>query len=399
MLQKTVKSRTIFCRDNLEILRGIDDNSIDLIYLDPPFNTKKQFTAPIGTTAEGATFHDYFSQGDIKEEWLGLIADKYPLVHEFISGISNIGYKSNKYYLCYMAIRLIEMHRILADTGSIYLHCDQTMSHYLKLLLGCVFGEENFRNEIIWKYGLGGSSPRLFSKKHDNLYFYTKTGDYCFNKPSEPSTSAMMAGNPKGMIDVWDIPSINNMARERTGYPTQKPIMLLSRIVGASSKEGDVVLDPFCGCATTCVAAERLGRQWIGIDISEKAFELVNIRLQDEVDNWELVKGRDTVIMRRDIPARTVRIADFELVAESPLPVKQVMFGRQHGICQGCKLQFNYHNLTIDHIIPKDKGGGDNIENLQLLCGHCNSVKGNRPMEVLLLALKEKKIGLYARQF
>ena len=142
MLQSTLKNRTLFCRDNLEILRGIDTKSVDLIYLDPPFNKKKVFTAPVGTSAEGASFQDIFKESDIKEEWLGLIAESYPTLYDYINGIGHIGHKSNKYYLCYMAIRLIELHRVLKDTGSLYLHCDSTMGAYLKLLLDSIFGEK-----------------------------------------------------------------------------------------------------------------------------------------------------------------------------------------------------------------------------------------------------------------
>ena len=182
-MQKTLRNRTIFCRDNLEILRGIDSETIDLIYLDPPFNKKKEFTAPIGSSAEGAVFHDYFREEDIKEEWLGLIADQYPNLYQYIHGIGNIAHKSNKYYLCYMAIRLIELHRILKDTGSLYLHCDTTMSHYLKLLLDCIFGDGNFRNEIIWCYKSGGASPKYFSRKHDTIFFYSKGENYNFAGP------------------------------------------------------------------------------------------------------------------------------------------------------------------------------------------------------------------------
>ena len=120
-------------------MRGINSNSIDLIYLDPPFNKNKQFTAPVGSKAEGASFNDIFKKEDVKGEWLGLIAEEKPELASYINGISKVGYRYNKYYLIYMAVRLLEMHRILKDTGSLYLHCDQTMSHYLKILMDCIF--------------------------------------------------------------------------------------------------------------------------------------------------------------------------------------------------------------------------------------------------------------------
>ncbi len=120
------------------------------------------------------------------------------------------------------------------DTGSLYYHCDPTMSHYIKIMLDCIFGVKNFRNEIIWCYGLGGSSKRFFSKKHDTIFFYSKTDGYYFNKPTMPSTSAMMGGKEKGAVDYWNIPTINSMAKERTGFPTQKPLALLKQIIQAS---------------------------------------------------------------------------------------------------------------------------------------------------------------------
>ena len=152
MEELNIKNRTIFCKDNLDILEGINSNSIDLIYLDPPFNKNKVFTAPIGTSAEGASFSDIFREEDVKDEWLKTIEEDHDELYKFLCGIKNRGNEYNFCYLCYMAIRLIECQRILKDTGSLYLHCDPTMSHYLKLLLDVIFGEKNFRNEIIWHY-------------------------------------------------------------------------------------------------------------------------------------------------------------------------------------------------------------------------------------------------------
>ena len=166
------------------------------------------------------------------------------------------------------------------------------MSHYLKVAMDGVFGRANFRNEVIWRYGLGGSSPRLWSRKHDILLFYTKSGKWHFDKPTEPATSNMMAGESKGMRDVWvDIPTINNMAAERLGYPTQKPLALLERVVEASSREGDLVLDPFCGCGTTIHAAQNLRRRWIGIDICVNACKVIEKRLRSKFDHiWDDVE-------------------------------------------------------------------------------------------------------------
>ena len=199
-------------------------------------------------------------------------------------------------FLCFMAVRLLAMRRVLKPTGSLYLHCDPTASHYLKELMDAVFGRKNFKNEIIWGYQTGGASKRWFSRKHDTIFFYSKTNRYAFFSENvrvpRSEKSLFRARNPKGARisssdvtklapDVWtDIPALNPMACERTDYPTQKPLALYERIILASSNKGDVVLDPFAGCATTCVAAERLGRQWVGIDIWDKAHETVVDRLR-----------------------------------------------------------------------------------------------------------------------
>ena len=301
-----LQNRTIYYRDNLDILKGINSECIDLIYLDPPFNKKKVFTAPIGTSAEGASFKDYFKEEDVKDEWLLTIKEDHYDIHSFLMGIKDYANKYNYCYLCYMAVRLIECHRILKNTGSIYLHCDPAMSHYLKILLDCIFTEKNFRNEIVWCYhGPGSPKMRQFNRKTDSIFWYSKGKTWNFNADSvrvpfkDPKQSLRKAMSTtksftnediikyrnKGKVpeNWWEMRIAARSKNEYTGYPTQKPIALLERIILASSKEGDVVLDPFCGCATSCVAAERLGRKWIGIDISYKAFDLVRLRLNKEI--------------------------------------------------------------------------------------------------------------------
>lgn len=182
--------------------------------------------------------------------------------------------------------------------------------------------------------------------------------------------------NPKGKHpeDWWTIqPLMPSDKKERLGYPTQKPLTLLDPIVKASSNEGDMVLDPFCGCATACVSAERLGRQWIGIDISEKAAELVQFRVRREVEKRDSLYHTFRPIHRTDQPHRTDM---------GPLPAprahKDLLYGRQSGQCGGCMVMFPKRNLTLDHIVPRAKGGTDHVENLWLLCGACNSSKGTK---------------------
>ncbi len=355
-MKSNLQNRSIYCRDNIDVLQGINSKCVDLIYLDPPFNKKKVFTAPIGSSAEGASFKDYFQEEDLKDEWLKTIKEDRDELYSFLMGIRDYGNKYNFCYLAYMAIRLIECHRILKDTGSLYLHCDPTMSHYLKILLDCVFGEKQFRNEIIWCYSQGGKSKRDFAKKHDIILRYSKTENYFFDgsaalfpltphkqdkkgknyggkmgidKDGREYVEKQGSKNKKGEYkyyryyldegkipeDWWtDINSLQASQAERTGYPTQKPLALLERIIQASSKKGELVLDPFCGYATTCIAAEKLGRKWVGIDVSHKAYELVNMRLAKELEaqsDTELFgkhKGFDLgIAYSTDPPKRTDR--------------------------------------------------------------------------------------------
>ncbi len=333
MSECNVANRTVFCDDNLDVLRGINSECVDLIYLDPPFNKNKKFTAPIGSSAEGAEFSDIFRQEDVKDEWLVTIEEDNPEIFQFLNATKEIGKPYNYPYMAYMAIRLIECHRILKETGSIYLHCDHTMSHYLKLAMDCIFGEERFRNSVVWSYQRWTGATKHFQRMHDDLLFYAKSNENKFNILKEPYSNkskhkaARLSTHHKGsleqiytddtsrekaMRDVWEISYLNSQAKERTGYRTQKPVKLLERVIKASSNENDIVLDPFCGCATTCVAAERLGRQWIGIDISIKAYELVKERLTKEAaDPEDIFKYQNKIHLKTDPPKRTDLAVDY----------------------------------------------------------------------------------------
>ena len=231
----------VYNMDNLELLKQLQSESVDLIYCDILYNTGKKFK----------DYNDNLGTPQQAMEW----------------------YKP----------RLMEMKRVLKDNGSIYLQCDYRLTHYLKIEMDNIFGINNFRNEIIWKYGLGGSGNRTFSKKHDNILFYSKNKAYTFNIQYEKATSNKLKGQLKKMTDVWDIPNINNMSKERVGYDTQKPKTILEIIINTSSNKGDVVADFFCGSGTTLVVAKELGRNYIGCDISLRAVEITNQRLK-EVD-------------------------------------------------------------------------------------------------------------------
>ena len=473
--------KTIWTGDNLYIMRGMNSASVDLIYLDPPFNSKTDYAAPIGSKAAGAAFKDTWTLTDIDVEWINLIEQKHPKLYQVLLAAMT---KSDKSYLVYMAARLLEMQRVLKSTGSIYVHCDSTMSHYLKIVMDAIFGKRNFRNEIIWRRT---SSHNKLSRKygpiHENILFYSASNKFMLNLGRTPYTQAYIdkyfgnsdqtgpyqknvltgsgirqgdSGMPWRGYDPtirnrhWAIPKAlrewlpENGVRMTTqeqldclyshnqivfpeveggqprykqrigegvpyqdiwayrpgtkgtlygteneidvdvkwldsdeevlGYPTQKPLGLLRRIIESSSQKGDVVLDPFCGCATTCVAADDLGRNWIGIDISEKAAELVVERIEERQGLF-----RD-IVHRKDIPERTDmgRIRRYSSTYN-----RKRLYGEQGGNCAGCGTHFESQHLEVDHIISRKKGGTDHLENLQLLCSSCNRRKGDRGMDYL----------------
>ncbi len=293
-IEATSIANTLFAGDNLTILqRFIADASVDLIYLDPPFNSKRDYNLIYQNTEGKAprsqieafedTWHWTLETGNIYEDLVKSNKINSVLRQTLKSFRSFLNDDSLMAYLTMMVPRLIELHRVLKPTGSIYLHCDQSASHYLKIIMDQIFGRENFLNNIVWCYGLGGSSPRRWPRKHDDILWYSREPNrQTFTASMVPATSQRMKGKMKKSPDYWDIPTINNMAKERMGYPTQKPLALLEQIIESSSNPGDLVLDPFCGCGTALVAAEKLGRRWAGIDITYLAISAIENRMIEQ---------------------------------------------------------------------------------------------------------------------
>ena len=394
MLGKQIDKNTLFYGDNLPILREyIPDESIDLIYLDPPFNSNRTYNVLFkdeggqDSEAKITAFEDTWHWDRAAEEtYHEIIKDSPPRVASMIGALREfIGTNQMMAYLVMMTIRLAELHRVLKPTGSLYLHCDPTASHYLKFLLDTIFGAENFRNEICWKRTSAHSSAKRWGPIHDIIFFYSKSNSFCWNKvyqkyeqdyidtfyrhidgdrryqlvdltapgirkgdsrkswhDIDPTTKKRHWAVPtallkqflsgkkidalttqekldfldkKGLIYwpkkgeiprfkrylsdsegifiqdvVIDIKPISSQAKERLGYPTQKPLALLERIIEASSNEGDVVLDPFCGCGTAVAAAEKFNRKWLSIDITHLSVALQKYRLQDM---FNLIAGKD----------------------------------------------------------------------------------------------------------
>jgi len=301
----------LYYGDNLEILREyIKDNTIDLVYLDPPFNSNKDYNVLFGekngtqSPAQIKAFEDTWHWDRKAEETYREIVESLPReVADLTKALrSFLGENDIMAYLVMMAIRLQELYRVLKSTGSIYLHCDPTASHYLKLVMDAVFGAKNFRNEIVWYYRRWTNASRNFQKMHDIIFWYSKAADYKFEKLFQPFSEKTIHRKisvdgitnlgekrdlEKGIVmhDVWEIPYIHSQSKERLGYPTQKPEALLERIIKASSNEGDIILDPFCGCGTTITVAEKLKRKWIGIDITHLAVSLMKHRLENSFGN------------------------------------------------------------------------------------------------------------------
>jgi site-specific DNA-methyltransferase (adenine-specific) len=331
---------TLYCGDNLPVLRArLATDSVDLIYLDPPFYSQRTYQAFLKHTASDQhtsprtlAFADVWRWDANSQQAYSALQESAPaLVARALSALHLLlGPGSLLAYLVMMALRLLELHRVLKPSGSIYLHCDSAAGHYLKILLDSVFGAAHFRNEII--------SPRRFARKHDLIFFYTKSAQYIFHPLKEKSYMMHRYGFKKSeflrdergqytrvyMKDVWELPAVGAADRQRLGYPTQKPEALIERIIQASSCEGGLVLDPFCGSGTTPVVAQRLGRRWIGIESNYLGIAYQRYRLAQAFPglSYTFNGGPTTLAEARQLAASSM--ADFRWWALSLLAARPV---------------------------------------------------------------------------
>ena len=495
MPERNFDNRTLFWGDNIDFLRAMNSETVDLIATDPPFNKGRDFHATPDSLAAGASFQDRWKwDEEAHPQFTDALRDdpKNKNIWTVIQSARSSWGDDMGAFLCFMGVRLMEMRRVLKQTGSIYLHCDPTASHYLKALMDAVFGRKNFRNEIVWRRSGGKSDAKRWGRVADRLLYYTCGAEFAWNpeyQPHDPDyvrrtyryddndgrgpyttmplhaagQSTGESGQPwrgvdpgkignhwrtptKGvmndfiidndLIPGWpnEYPNVHarldaldaaglvvhgsglpglktylaatkgiaatdvitdiSMAsgKERVGYPTQKPLALYERIIRVSSNEGDLVLDPFAGCATTAVAAERLNRQWVAIDLWKETKDLIVHRLEAEKRMFAV----EQLTVTQTPPARTdegeVASPDLRL-RMSRQPEKWQRLYRQQifdylqdaqtnstGLvsCAGCGRSLEYEFMELDHILPRSEGGENYITNRILLCRPCNGRKSDR---------------------
>ena len=476
---KTLRMDQLYFGDNLQVMReSIAAESVDLIYLDPPFNSKRDynllFKSPKGHESEAqiTAFKDSWHWGEQAErEFDELVHSPNTEVSEMMQALRRfLGENDMMAYLTMMANRLLELHRVLKPTGSLYLHCDPTASHYLKVVLDGVFGKLNFRNEIIWKRTSGRKSGNQLGRIHDVIFLYVKGDGAIWHSPTIEQTNESIRGhdiirederyyrlsdlsgagqgparifdgkeiapppnrhwmydqdgvdrlwkegrivfNSKGVPrlkksveelseldlgDIWsDIEPINAAAQERLGYPTQKPLALLERIIEASSDDGNEVLDPFCGCGTAVHAAQKLNRKWIGIDITHLAISLIEKRLKDAFKTRLLFEVHGTpkdLEAARDLAKRNKYQFQWwavSLVEAQPFQGKKK--GADGGI-DGLKFFHDVDKAGARKIVVSVKGGGLKADDARAL----NHVRERESAEIaLFISLETPTKGMIA---
>lgn len=497
-----MQNRTLYFGDNLEILRekfSGDEGYFDLIYLDPPFNSNRNYNvifkeglqdSPAQVQAFEDSWHWTREAQSIFEELVGVRPSKTK-INEQISNLmlaleKMVGHNDMLAYLTMMTIRLIELRRVLKSTGSIYLHCDPTASHYLKIVMDAIFGKQNFRNELIWrKTNSPKSQTESFGNQHDVIFFYSKSDKIYLNKiyiePDEEylksfqyndkdgkglyQTVAIVAAGiqkyagrkefdfhdikapwlysketledwwAKGLIyktksgmyrkkvylseipgkvvsDLWidkEVNPLQGASQEKLGYPTQKPEALLERIIKASSKEGDWVLDPFCGCGTTVAVAEKLDRNWVGIDITTLAINLIKYRLREQFSDKNIkifVDGlpKDSAGAKALFKKDTFEFEYWALDLVNAMPAqsksKENMRGADKGVdgvISFVKGSAGKGKYDYGKIIVQVKGGGVQRNDIATLKGDVDREKADGGLLITLeeptRPMKEEAIG------
>ena len=479
MADQNFPDNVLYNMDNLDVLRGMNSETVDLIATDPPFNKKRNRAASAGAYEDAWRWEDDPSMVNRPDQWLwqpvhriwlDQIKDENPALFSVIEATRLTQDDDTAAFLCFLGVRLLAMHRVLKPTGSIYLHCDHSANGYIRMVMDAVFGKRNFRNEVVWKSTTAHSDSARYGANTESIFFYTKGNKWTWNQMHVPYdekykarfkhkelngrafqddnlTAKGLTGGGyeyeyKGKKELWrvppetmkkldaedrlyftreggirikryldemtgrpvqqlwdDIDPLNSQAKERTGSPDQKPLALYERIIQASSNPGDLVLDPFAGCATTPIAAHNLGRRWVGIDRREDAAFHITNRLLGLGINVDEFKTRQQFLLpelqgsceiRYEAPART---DDGETAAPGLAPVyapserstlthremKEYLietFGTQ---CWGCDFDVkDGRYLQLDHVDPKADGGSNHLDNRALLCQPCNGTKGNR---------------------
>lgn len=463
--------RAVYIADNLDFLRALNDECIDLVCIDPPFDKNETFAAdkikpplapaeqdtelrlmakwgvrsaqdaadaglewPLDSRIKGGYKDIWRWESDIHQDWVDTLEKAHPAIHSLIETTRLTHSDGRAAYLCFMAIRLIEIRRVLKPTGSLYLHCDHTANGYLRQLLDAVFGAQNFRNEIVWAYQRWTGATKWFQRMHDTILFYAKSESATFNPLQEPYSDKSKhkarrhsrfdsdgkihqrytddASRQKSMRDVWEISYLNSQAHERTGYPTQKPVELAERIIAASTNPGDVVLDCFAGCAYVPVAAERLKRRWAACDMNPRAWTVLKrqfskpslalLRCSDETTGQQVIASEPVVTVHgpRELPKRTSPESALELKPFAPAErryKKPSLMSEQEmltelleisGYAAWCcgfanrrpdgaivKTTRNFH---LDHLEPKSADGINEITNRAPMCPHHNIRKSAR---------------------
>ena len=491
-MEQNFPDNTLYEMDNLEVLRGMNSETVDLIATDPPFNTKRNRSGTAGfyedrwKWGDKRTPPDQWKWNEVHPIWLESIKDDNPALSQAIEAARVTHADDTAAFLCFLSVRLLEMHRILKDTGSIYLHCDHTANAYIRMCMDAIFGKNNFRNEIIWERASsrakGCQHPsKAFGKDTDTIFYYSKSKSATHNVITRPLTETEMEekfpdidekgrryntevpifrapsmgerpnlcyeykgfrnphpsgwrvsrDNLKAMDEAGDIiwregksPLRKSYAddydgkpigtlwinipiaggKERTGSPDQKPLKLYKRIIKAGSNEGDLVLDPFCGCATTIIAARNLNRRWVGIDrrLDAKYHVVCRIaginkkereRLESQPDFADWVQNQMAKYeahYRSDAPERTDNGEPAAPTLEQVIPVAEEyalehkemhkILVEQFGLkCWGCSFKPpDERYLELDHIDPRSSGGSNQLDNRALLCRPCNQKKSNR---------------------